>query len=327
MFKYPIYFVTRDWAHWGDVLAAEPVPAAPAYGERLRTGNDSWCVQPFLELKRLGLNVQPAMQMVAGALCVAHYDDLYVREFPWRSFIVGCRPDRPPAPMAHLRLVQNRLAVRGPRDFYMPHYAQPGLIPRAAARGTQVARVGYFGLTANLREDFRDERFLSALDAMEITLDMRETGVHDFSEIDVVLAVRPGTRYDIDLKPPSKLINAWLAGCPAILGVESGYEQLRQSELDYICVDSPAGALAALDLLQRSPSLYAAMVENGRRRGLKYTREQTTAQWVAFLEGPATDHYERWLAGRRRVGILAAAPFAVRTLRHRLSREVHFWRI
>jgi len=327
VFRYPIYFVTRDWVHWDDVLQAEPVPPVSTYCERLRTGNDSWCVQPFLELKRLGLNVLPSTCMVPGALCVAHYDDLYVWEFPWRSFIVGCRPDRPPAPMAHLRLVQNRLAVQRPRDYYMPHYAQPGLMPRAPERGTRVECVAYFGLTANLREDFHDARFLAALKNMGMTLEMREMGVHDFSGVDVILAVRPGTRYDIDLKPPSKLFNAWLAGCPAILGPESAYDQVRESELDFFRVETPGEALAALDMLRRSAALYAAMVENGRHRARDYTREQTTARWVEFLAGPATEAYECWLATQRRAGILAAVPFAWRSLQHRLGRQVHFWRI
>ena len=46
---------------------------------------------------------------------------------------------------------------------------------------------------------------------------------------------------------PSKLINAWLAGCPGILGPESAFQQLRESELDYIearTVDDIVNAVA-----------------------------------------------------------------------------------
>jgi len=40
---------------------------------------------------------------------------------------------------------------------------------------------------------------------------------------DAALAVRPGNEYFRSIKPAAKLVNAWQAGCPALLGPEAGY--------------------------------------------------------------------------------------------------------
>ena len=68
----------------------------------------------------------------------------------------------------------------------------------------------------------------------------------DYREVDVILAVRPGTRYDIDLKPATKLYNAWMAGCPALLSTESAYREVRRSEYDYEEVDTADEAIEAV---------------------------------------------------------------------------------
>jgi len=63
----------------------------------------------------------------------------------------------------------------------------------------------------------------------------------DFREADLILAVRPGDRRRATNKPASKLVNAWLAGVPALLGPEVAYRELRRSELEWFYQD-PLGA-------------------------------------------------------------------------------------
>src|SRR5436309_1927650 len=87
---------------------------------------------------------------------------------------------------------------------------------------------------------------------------------HLLGDAVLVLAVRPEGRSTN--KPASKLVNAWLAGVPALLGPEIAYRELRRSELDYCEVSSLAEAQAAVDRLLGDPGLYNAMVENGRAR-------------------------------------------------------------
>lgn len=67
--------------------------------------------------------------------------------------------------------------------------------------------------------------FAARLEALGVAFDVVHKGRaqdwRDYREADVVVAVRP---FDSSLhaaKPPSKLINAWLAGVPALLGAEA----------------------------------------------------------------------------------------------------------
>ena len=95
---------------------------------------------------------------------------------------------------------------------------------------------------------------------------------HDFRETDAVVAIRS---FDQDLhhiKPASKLVNAWHAHVPAILGRESAYRALRQSSVDYIEASSFVEAKAAIEMLKRDPGPRCSMAENGRRRAPEIQR-------------------------------------------------------
>lgn len=89
---------------------------------------------------------------------------------------------------------------------------------------------------------------------------------NDFSETDLVLAVRPPSG-DLHLrKPATKLCNAWLAGVPAMLGPESAYRSLRRDELDFIEVGARAEAEAAVLRMLQEPARYASMRERASER-------------------------------------------------------------
>lgn len=117
---------------------------------------------------------------------------------------------------------------------------------------------------------------------------------HDYRHADVVLAVRNLTAKDALAKPASKLVNAWLAGVPAILGPEPAYREIRRSDLDYIEVKTAQEALDALARLRSTPGLYQAMVENGRKRGADFTEPATVRRWVDLLDGPVHEAYCAW---------------------------------
>jgi hypothetical protein len=176
----------------------------------------------------------------------------------------------------------------------MPHWPQPGLRPRDPGRGERLERVAFKGFAANLHPELRTPGWRRALaerglaweeDSTEFTprgalapLDWEE-----YTEVDALVALRPPARLRGRDKPPSKLVNAWLAGVPAILGPEPAFRELRRSPLDYLEVATPREALAALERLRAEPDLYRAMVENGRVRGREYGREALVARWAELL--------------------------------------------
>ena len=323
MFRHPVYFVHHNVDTWADVCSTDDPPSPAEYGKRLRHGNDNWVLQTYLELKRRALDVNIVPRPVPGQICFAHYDDILLKEMPTRCFLIGIRGDRPAIHVSQINVVQNKHAIRQGRDFFMPHWSQPGLIPRDSSRGPAIRKIGYMGMRFNLHPSFLEPQFLRRLGELGLTLEIREYPFQDYSDIDLILAVRPGTPYDINLKPATKLQNAWLAGCPALVGPESAYRQYRQSELDYVEVDSPEQANHAIANLQASPHLYSAMVANGRARAIEFTHEQIAERWIQFIAGPVTDAYELWLRSHTRLRWLDYARFTISAAQHKLARYHH----
>jgi hypothetical protein len=84
-------------------------------------------------------------------------------------------------------------------------------------------------------------------------------------------------------KPAAKLVNAWAASVPAILGPEVPYRELRRSNLDFLEARSAGEALAAIDQLRHDPALYAAMVANGAARVRDFGADRITHYWAEAL--------------------------------------------
>jgi hypothetical protein len=262
-------------------------------------GEHAWTLQTYLRLRSAGHPAELAAVPPGEGLVVYHAKhgrDL-LRHFRRlrQAVLVGIRADNREPTTADFQILQNRLYADDRSRFYVPHWSQPGLLRRDPARGERVARVAFKGFSANLHPDFRTAAWRSFL--AERGLDWEVDAVEyrsaataaerlrwrDFREVDLVLAVRPPARDGHTGKPATKLYNAWLAGVPALLGVEPAYRELRRSELDYLEVTSLADAMAAVERLRAEPALYRAMVERGRERARDYTVEAIRARWVELL--------------------------------------------
>lgn len=68
---------------------------------------------------------------VKDEICVFHYDNAKPRHGLLDCFSIVVRADRPPVPYADIVLEQNPLASGA--AWHMPHWVQPGLIPRMKA--------------------------------------------------------------------------------------------------------------------------------------------------------------------------------------------------
>ena len=110
---------------------------------------------------------------------------------------------------------------------------------------------------------------------------------NDYSNVDVILAVRPTNLIDSNRqyssKPATKLYNSWLAGTPAILGREYAFRELRRSELDYIELSEPQDAKEQILRLKNDPELYSKMVKNGLERASDFSNDVILEKWVDFL--------------------------------------------
>jgi hypothetical protein len=183
----------------------------------------------------------------------------------------------------------------------VPHWPQPGIIPRHQDRGDTFENVTFFGWPGNLAAEFRSEGFRKELEALGLSLrlppqDRSEQGLvwTDYSATAVALAVRRSSKYDLLNKPGSKLVNAWLGEVPAILGAEFGFRELRRNKLDYIEATSPEEVLDALSHLKSSPELRMRMVENGRARSHEFSNSQVFEAWVEMINEEIGPQFDKW---------------------------------
>lgn len=296
---YPVYFVTKD-AKWQDLISNPDQPISSALYEQCVISEDIWSAQTFMNLKKRGLNVHLASQLVPGKINIVPFDYLYLSDFSYRSYVVVVQYDRPHPELCEQCIVLNKVGAIDASHHFQPHWPQPNLEPRDPSRGTRIENLTFKGNSYNLAEEFRSPEFLDALKALNIKLVLSSeeagfNGWRDYKTADVVIAVRNITRYDSTLKPALKLTNAWFAGCPAILSPEPAYQTLRQSELDYIEVTTAEEAIAALKRLQDEPALYTAMIENGFRRASEFTEDKVALYMRNVLAGGIATGYEQWL--------------------------------
>lgn len=264
-----------------------------------QTGERAWVLQTYLRLKSAGFAATLRDTWPQHGLLV--FDSRQRHTLQRMAHIangvtlVGCRRDVGQALIADFEVLQNGRFANGAYRHFIPHWPQPGLIPRDVARGSVVKRVAYKGFTQNLHAGFVEPAWGEALgrlgvewqcDAGSYVGPQRRlvgTDWKDFHDVDLVLAVRPPQRDSYVRKPATKLYNAWLAGVPAILGVEYAYCELRRTELDYLEASSPGDALRAVERLIGEPRLYEAMVENGHARAKAFTADAILRQWVDLL--------------------------------------------
>jgi hypothetical protein len=324
---YPVTFVLRDVGPWKHLLEPGLPPPVEAHANLYMKADDNWCAQTYVQLRRRGLDVRFADHIIPGEICVTTANQLGISGRTYRCYLVACRHDRARPEIAEQRIVQNRLNILDSTDHYLPHWPQPGLIPRDPSRGDRIETLVYKGMAINLAGPFHRDAFKAELAKLGVQLiidtgeyDDRHHSWNDYSQADLVLAVRDVTEYDLSIKPPSKLINAWHAGTPALLGPEPAYRQLRESDLDYIEVRTPEQAIEAVRRLKEDPILYRRMVDHSRIRAANFTADAIAHQWRDLLAGPIAKGYERWKRGWR---FMHPLRFAVRAIKHRREAKRH----
>ena len=290
----PVRFFLAGEADLARAAALDPdrEPAEFLRGERV------WVLQTFLRLRAAGFVCELVDRAAADGLLLFHAkQDRQVRSsLPRgaRPVLVGLRADNRQPLSAEFEVVQNGRFADARTRHFVPHWPQPGLRARDAGRGARVARIAYKGFLENLHPDFRGARWRDFLAARGIeweesarefrgSPDGADLGWSDYERVDAVVAVRPRAPKTDFSKPASKLVNAWRAGVPALIGDEYACRELRRSELDYFEVASLADAERAVDRLLAAPELHERMVENGRRRAAEWGFDADTRRWIELL--------------------------------------------
>ena len=263
----------------------------------MRGGVYAWTVQTFQRLRDAGMNVELSDKLPSEGILVSHRKSI-PRDYnpPAAVSFVCLRADATFHPFAHWHVTLNESARNSwYPSVYMPHWPQPGLIPRDPARGDRWENAAFFGDDACIANEMRGGEWAEILRDLKLNWNhVPPEKWHDFSEVDVVVAIRDFVgKHRYANKPPTKLFNAWHAGVPAILGRESAYELQRRGELDYLEARTVPDLVAALRRLRDEPELRRAMVANGRERAKETDYAVITERWRAFFEHMVIPAYEK----------------------------------
>lgn len=291
----------------------------------------SWVLQSYLRLREAGYPVQ-LVPDIPGAGIIVTFGGLLrlnYRSNP-EQFLVSISADNRPQFFAPMHIVQNFTQTRFLRDsFHIPHWPQPGINPRPVTSGNRFTRAAFFGDECNLAPELKKSSWVSALREVGLEWSVRGQQCHykvDYSDVDLIVAVRSFQKRGYLRKPASKLFNAWLAGVPAVLGNEFAYREQRKSKLDYIEVETCEEACHALRALAASPVLRAQMIENGFRRAREISTSAITERWRTILFEEAIPRFERWrtlsASDRQKFMLRRLLQKKIRGVRHRLLRAL-----
>lgn len=263
------------------------------------TTTSAWILQTFLRLKAAGDPVVLRDDLPNRGIAVLSAGDHRVvkRATGTTTALIATAQGsfrRRPG-LADAVIVQNPVEADGHRRCFVPHWPQPGLVPRNSLRGTRVERAAFKGFPNNLDPSFRESGWSDFLRQLGIVwledavayegarTDAARLQFPDYSSVDLIVAVRPPSEHLYPDRPATKLVNAWLAGVPAILGPESAYRAIRRGPLDYIEVRDIREARDAVERLVQEPDLYQAMVDNGRARAAEFDLGAVRSAWRELL--------------------------------------------
>jgi len=307
----PIYFYIPQ-SYWPSKIPASADKAWKGFG----IGIYAWTLQTYLRLKADGFPCELVPELPEEGIVLLHRNSLRVHNQlkPAKNLLLIClKAELSQYPYAQLQVVQNPTESKTFKNsYYLPHWPQPGLIPRNPTRGDRFENIAFFGHLTNLAAELLEPDWQRQIQGLGLNwcprlncnrwdnYDEIDDYWHDYSNIDAVVAVRSFERLENYLtKPATKLYNAWLAGVPAVLGCESAYRAERQSEFDYLEVATPAELIVALKRLREHPKLREAIVKNGQIRAQAIQPSQITAKWRSFLEDIAVPTYYLWCSKPR----------------------------
>lgn len=261
-----------------------------------------WICRTYTYLKKTGLDCKVIDYLPPQGIVIADRDTLG-NQYPYlgQTLLICAKGDREFHPSAHLHIVHNPTQLLNTKNtvwnpYYIPHWPQPSLIHRVIERGFKLENIAFLGTRSNFAKELSSPKWINALEKLGCKWNpvFDPNQWNDYSNIDLVVAVRSFDRSTYDNKPASKLINCWRAGVPAILAPESAFIAIKKSELDFLTVPTLDQAIQAVERLKNNPELYLAMVKNGIERAEEFSEETITQLWLDFFNQYVFPSYQQW---------------------------------
>lgn len=223
---------------------------------KMVSGNfTSWILTTYFQVKNNGLSCQFIDSIPKEGILIADRDTLG-NKYPYlgKTMLICAKGDREFHSSAHLHIVHNPSDVENQKNslwnpYYIPHWTQPNLIQRSPERSSLVRNIAFMGSRSNFAKELKSDRWIKALENLGCQWYplFSPTQWMDYSNIDVIVAIRSFDGNNYTNKPASKLVNSWCAGFPAILKPESAFVDIRKSELDFLIVNSLDEAILSED--------------------------------------------------------------------------------
>ncbi|NET02695.1 MAG: glycosyltransferase family 4 protein [Sphaerospermopsis sp. SIO1G1] len=268
----------------------------------ISSNTTSWILTTYLYLKDHGLSCELIDYIPEEGILIADRDTLG-NKYPYfgKVMLICTKGDREFHPSAHLHIVHNQMETQNVANFwnsyYIPHWPQPDIIPRLKERGSTVKNIAYIGSTSNYTEEFKSEEWMKAIEEIgcQWCPNFNPNQWNDYSNIDIIVAVRSFGQSTYTHKPASKLVNGWHAGVPCILAPESAFMTIRKSELDFIAINSIGEIIEGVKKLKNNPQLYLSMIQNGHERKTEFSKEKITQIWLDYFKNYVMEKYEEWM--------------------------------
>lgn len=287
------------------------LPWHQAHFEKLNrvAGPYAWVLQTYLQFKARGKAAQLTRELPDEGIVIAHRDHLEDNiEVTSKRYLVCALADRlHPHPYANHHILCNpyqRLRFSRP-SHYIPHWAQPGLIPRAENRGERFENARFFGNVANLDTALSSSDITDGLHTLGLRLEVPAGELwHDFSNCDVVIGIRSfGTGNPWLNRPPTKLYNAWLGGVPAILGYEVAFRHAGDPGRNYLEASTPDNLFQALERLSDDRDFRLALVDAGTASFTEFDDDHVFARWMTVIDDIVVPGFDDWRRGSLRTAI------------------------
>ncbi len=256
-------------------------------------GDFCWSLLTYLILRDRGLPVLLSRDFRDRCVNLGFKTCLRSLRARTDAFVVCMQGDNHRHGWANVHIVQNKLQAWRQNTYWIPHWPQPGLIPRDEGR-VGVRQICYAGRKANAVSF--TSRFHDSLRRMGIDFVCKqETTWNDFSEIDIAIGVRSFDSRRYKTKPATKLYIAWHAGVPFIGGNDSAFQQVGRPGINYLLARTEDELIAHIKHLATDTSLYNTLVRRGQDAAARYTRSAIAEIWEMVLTGPVAGSYRKWV--------------------------------
>lgn len=206
-----------------------------------------------------------------------------------------------------LDVMPNQSIAKRKNQVYIPPLPQRGIICRNFLKGNKVRNLEIKCNPENIPDYL--ELLVQEVNSLDPSITVKvdapsssdgsDNNWNDFSNVDLSLIIRPltGNPRSDWRKPPTRLINAWVAGTIPIVDPLPAYTGLIKDGIDGFIAHNPKDVVAVVKRLAENPDYCGAVFENCRRRGVEYQVNEILENWEESISA---------IAKVTRIGVLRA---------------------